>query len=148
MHEVVFALQFTGRAGPVPGTTGKRQARTTAGSQVLRTILTRDSIEATVHAVGPSTATLESAVEATGDGRFTESGTITYGTVGTLQFETIGDGIAGVSAAAGIRHGAVIWRITGGDGKFAGATGLITSNFAVTDDGRVTDNHFVRLYLH
>jgi hypothetical protein len=40
-----------------------------------------------------------------------------------------------------------MWRITGGDGRFAGAQGLITSNFTVTSDGRVTDDHVIRLYL-
>ena len=44
-------------------------------------------------------------------------------------------------------HGVVMWRITGGDGRFAGAQGLITSNFTVTPDGQVTDDHFTRLYL-
>jgi hypothetical protein len=40
-----------------------------------------------------------------------------------------------------------MWRITGGAGRFAGAQGLITSNFTVGPDGLVTDDHFVRLYL-
>ena len=35
----------------------------------------------------------------------------------------------------------------GGDGRFARAQGLITSNFAVSADGDVTDNHFARIYL-
>ena len=44
-------------------------------------------------------------------------------------------------------HGVVMWRITGGEGRFAGARGLITSNFTVTPDGLVTDDHVTRLYL-
>jgi hypothetical protein len=40
-----------------------------------------------------------------------------------------------------------MWRVTGGSGRFAGAKGLITSNFTVTADGEVTDDHFTRLYL-
>jgi len=34
-----------------------------------------------------------------------------------------------------------------GDGAFAGVRGLITSNFTVSADGEVVDNHFARLYL-
>jgi len=41
----------------------------------------------------------------------------------------------------------VLWTITGGDGAFAGARGLITSNFTVAADGEVVDNHFARIYL-
>jgi hypothetical protein len=37
--------------------------------------------------------------------------------------------------------------VTGGEGRFAGARGLITSNFTVSGDGEVADHHFARLYL-
>jgi len=43
--------------------------------------------------------------------------------------------------------GGVVWSITAGDGAFAGARGLITSNFTVNADGEVIDDHFARLYL-
>jgi hypothetical protein len=48
---------------------------------------------------------------------------------------------------AGWSHGVVMWRITGGEGRLAGAQGLITSNFTVSPNGEVTDDHFTRLYL-
>lgn len=34
-----------------------------------------------------------------------------------------------------------------GTGSFAGAAGVIVSNFTVTPAGEVTDNQFARLYL-
>ena len=40
-----------------------------------------------------------------------------------------------------------MWTITGGTGRLAGARGLITSNFTVSGEGEVVDDHFVRLYL-
>jgi hypothetical protein len=40
-----------------------------------------------------------------------------------------------------------MWTVTGGDGLFAGAQGLITSNFAVSAGGEVVDHHVARLYL-
>ena len=43
--------------------------------------------------------------------------------------------------------GGVVWTITRGDGAFAGARGVITSNFTVSTDGVVVDNHLTRLYL-
>jgi hypothetical protein len=41
----------------------------------------------------------------------------------------------------------VIWSITRGDGRLAGASGLITSNFTVSATGDVVDNQFVVLFL-
>jgi hypothetical protein len=40
-----------------------------------------------------------------------------------------------------------MWTVTGGDGLFAGAQGLITSNFTVNLEGDVVDHHVARLYL-
>ncbi len=51
------------------------------------------------------------------------------------------------SPVAGRTLGAVMWTVTGGDGLFAGAQGLITSNFAVSAGGEVVDHHVARLYL-
>jgi len=44
-------------------------------------------------------------------------------------------------------HGAVTWTVTGGAGWFAGARGLITSNFVASAQGEVVDNQFARLYV-
>jgi hypothetical protein len=40
-----------------------------------------------------------------------------------------------------------MWRIDSGQGQFEGASGLITSNFTVGDDGEVTDNHFGVIFV-
>ncbi len=146
-REVVFALEFTGRGGPVAGSTTERRARTTAPSQALRTVLAPDGIRGSVEALPGESALLESRVERFPDGTFVEDGTITYGRAGSISFDTVGRGHVGPAAGGIGSHGVVMWRITGGDGRFAGAQGLITSNFTVTPDGLVTDDHFTRLYL-
>jgi hypothetical protein len=147
MRELVFALEFRGRAGPVPGSESQRQARSTAPSQTLSTVLAGDGVRARMEAAGGESAVLESRVERFGDGTFVEDGTITYGSAGRVEFETIGRGWVGPSPLAGWVVGGVVWTITGGDGRFAGARGLITSNFTVSADGEVIDDHFTRLYL-
>lgn len=147
MRELVFALEFRGRGGPVPGSTTKRQARTTAPSQTWRTILGPGEVRAAVEPVAGESAVLESRVERFPDGTFVEDGTITYGTAGSVSFDTVGRGHVGPAPLPGWSHGVVMWRITGGEGRFAGAQGLITSNFTVSPDGEVTDDHFTRLYL-
>ena len=90
---------------------------------------------------------LESRVERFADGTFAEDGTITYGRAGTISFVTVGRGRVGPSPIPGWVHGAVIWSVTGGDGFFAGAQGLITSNFVVSAAGVVVDNHVARIYV-
>ena len=147
MREVVFALEFKGRAGPVPGSESKRQARSTAPSQTLSTVLGPEGVRARVEMAAGESAMLDSRVERFGDGSFVEDGTITYGSAGRVVFETLGRGWVGPAPAAGWVVGGVVWTITAGDGAFAGARGLITSNFTVSADGEVIDHHVTRLFL-
>ena len=147
MREIVFALEFRGQAGPVPGSDSKRQARSTAPSQTLATVLERDGVRARIDATTGDTAVLESRVERFGDGTFVEDGTITYGAAGSVTFETIGRGWVAPAPLAGWVVGGVLWTITAGEGAFRGARGLITSNFTVSAQGQVIDDHVARLYL-
>lgn len=147
MREIVFALEFRGRAGPVAGSEATRRARSTAPSQTLATVLGREGVRARVQTIPGETAVLESRVERFGDGTFVEDGTIVYGSAGTITFETLGRGWVGPAPRAGWVMGGVLWAITAGDGAFAGARGLLTSNFTVSADGEVIDYHVARVYL-
>jgi hypothetical protein len=147
MRELVFALTFRGTAGPTPGSPATRQARTVAPSQVLRTVLSATGIDSGVEPIEGQLAVLESRVERFADGTFVEDGTIAYGAAGSVSFATVGRGTIGASPIPAWVHGAVIWSVTGGTGCFAGASGLITSNFVASADGEVVDQHVARLYL-
>jgi hypothetical protein len=147
MREIVFVLEFRGKAGAVPGSATQRQARTTAPSQLFETVLGADGVHTRIGQVGGDVAVLESRVERSGDGSFVEDGTITYGRAGSVSFDTIGRGWVGPSAIPGLVHGGVVWRITGGSGALSGARGIITSNFTVNGDGDVVDDHVARLFL-
>jgi hypothetical protein len=50
---------------------------------------------------------------------------------GELQITTLTDGALGPAAQPGVLHGAAVYRITAGTGRFDGASGLITSNFVL-----------------
>ena len=147
MKELVFALEFKGSAGPVPGSDNKLRAKTSATGQTLRSVLKPDGVQAAIEPAGGDSATFESEVEMVGEGAFLESGTIKYGSAGKVTFKTVGRGVLGPSPLTGAQRGAVIWEITGGDGRFKGAQGIITSNFTVGSQGEVVDDHFVRLFL-
>jgi hypothetical protein len=145
--ELVFALEFRGRGENLPGSDTKRRARTSAPSQILSTILGAGGVTARVEPAAGEAAVLEARVERFGDGTFVEEGEITYGTAGKITFTTLGRGWVGPGPAKAGVHGAVVWTVTGGDGRFAGARGLITSNFAVSAGGDVVDHHVARLLL-
>jgi hypothetical protein len=147
MRHVIFALQFKGMAGPVEGAEGKLWAKTSASSQVLRTTLAASDIQAVVESAGGGSAAFESDVQFGADGTFLESGSIDYGAVGRVTFKTVGQGVLGPSGIPDLQRGGVIWEITGGNRRLAGATGLITSNFTVGAQGEVTDNHFAQIFL-
>jgi hypothetical protein len=147
VRQLVFALRFRDRASLAQGTECKLEARTSATSQVLRTVLTAHGVEATVEAMGGGLASFESEIHMTGDSTFQKTGTITYGAAGKVAFTTMGQGVLGPSSLDALQCGAVIWEMMGGDGKFVGGTGLITSNFTVSPAGEVVDNQVVRLFL-
>jgi hypothetical protein len=131
----------------VPGSTTKRQARTVAPSQAWRTVIAATGVGGEVEPVPGEAAVLESRVERFADGSFVEDGAITYGSAGSIAFDTVGRGHVGPAPDGRGHHGVVMWRVTRGDGRFAGAQGLITSNFTVGPDGEITDDHFTHLYL-
>src|SRR5882724_83814 len=137
MRELVFVLKFRGHARPVPDAEGQRRARSVAASQTLATVLGPSGVTVRLDAVAGEGAVLESRVERFGDGTFVEDGTITYGSAGAITFETIGRGWVGPSPLAGWVVGGVVWSVTGGQGIFAGARGLINSNFTVNAGGEV-----------
>ena len=145
MRELVFALEFRGTAGA--GADGTRRARSTAPSQTLTTVLGGAGVHAQTKPLDGEHAVLESIVERFPDGSFVEDGTITYGPAGSVTFATIGRGTVAPAPVDGWTSGAVVWTVTGGRGAFAGATGLITSNFTVSAQGEVVDHHVARLYL-
>jgi hypothetical protein len=89
------------------------------------------SIEVVEHggAVDPlGRASYENHATFTGESTFAETGVIRYDD-GELQITTLSDGTLGPSPQPDVLHGAAVYRITGGSGRFDGASGLITSNF-------------------
>jgi hypothetical protein len=147
MKEIVFALEFRGSAAPEAGSDKKLRAKTSATSQTLRSVLRADGIQGGIETAGEGSASFESEVEIVGEGVFVESGSIRYGKAGKVSFRTVGQGTLGPSPLAGLQRGAVMWEVTRGEGRLAGAQGLITSNFTVGAQGEVVDNQYARLFL-
>ena len=128
MRDLVFAMELRGRAAPVEAKASTLRAQTAGRGQAGETV------------------NFESEVVLKGD-HFNETGSIEYVGRGKVMFETVGVGYLAPSPLPGTQWGAVIWRITEGEGEFQGATGYITSNFTVSANGEVVDNHYVRMVL-
>ena len=102
MREIVFALEFRGRAGAEPGAphlaarAAPRRARPCAPSSA------RAASPSAMEPLAGEAAVLDSRVERFSDGTFVEDGTITYGSAGAITFVTMGRGHVGPSAAAGL----------------------------------------------
>jgi hypothetical protein len=87
-------------------------------------------------------------VTITGGTSFVESGSIRFGEGNhRLRFSTVGQCYLGASPDPQLKNGSVMWRVDGGEGQFAAASGFITSNFTIGDAGEVTDNHFGVIFV-
>ena len=97
MRELVFALEFRGRGGPVPGSDHQAPGAHHRAQPDLRAAILgrRRRPSAAVEPVAGETAVLESRVERFADGTFVEDGTITYGRAGSVTFDTVGRGHVG-----------------------------------------------------
>ena len=147
MREIIYAMRFTGRTEPVGSAGNVLAAATTAPSSALTVTVGPEGLSGVLQPAAGGEATFESEVTFTSETGFQETGTIAFGAGHELRFSTVGSGHLAPSADPGRRHGAVAWRVDGGEGQFAGATGLITSNFFVAEDLAVTDHHFGVLLL-
>ncbi len=148
MRQIFYAMQFSGQAAPVAGSSNVIKAATSASSCALTTAVGTEGVSASLQPAAGGKAAFESEVTVTGETSFVESGTIRFGEGNhRLRFSTVGQGYMGASADPKLRHGSVIWRVEGGEGQFAGASGLITSNFTLSEAGEVVDRHFGVIFV-
>jgi hypothetical protein len=147
MQEVLYAMRFRGQAEPVGEVGNVLRAATSAPSSTLTSAVGPDGLTGTLASVPGEEATFASEVTFTGETSFQETGTIGFGNGHHLRFSTVGSGYLAPSADPTRKHGTVMWKVEGGEGQFAGASGLITSNFFVDDALGVVDHHFGVLLL-
>jgi hypothetical protein len=147
MRCLTYAMRFTGHATPVSPDGTVLKAATTAPSATLTATVGPDGLSSDLQPAAGGEAAFESEVTVTGATSFQEVGTIAFGDGHRLRFGTVGSGHLDASADPARRHGAVTWRVQGGEGQFTGASGLITSNFLVGAGGDVTDHHLGVIFL-
>jgi hypothetical protein len=147
MRHIIYCMQFKGTATP-GSDKGVLKATTSATSSSVKTVIGPNGVEGAFSPADGGMAFFESEVKMTGPQHFTESGSISFGEGDdTLNFSTVGQGELIPSADPKEMSGAVTWKVDSGEGQFAGASGYITSNFLVSDQGEVTDYHFGLIFL-
>lgn len=147
MKQIIYAMQFRGKAGPGASPIVMK-AMTSSPSSTVTTVVGPEGVHGSIQPAAGESAQFESEVRVTGDTSFTETGTIRFGnSKHTLRFSTVGQGFLGKSPDEALQHGSVMWRVESGEGQFAGASGLITSNFTLSAVGEVIDNHFGLIFL-
>jgi hypothetical protein len=147
MRQIVYAMRFTGQATPIGADGNVLRASTSSPSTAITSHVGADGLNGTIEAVPGGEATFTSEVTFTSETDFLETGTITFGNGHQLRFGTVGQGYLGASVDPTRKHGTVMWRVESGEGQFAGASGLITSNFFVDGQLGVVDHHFGVLLL-
>jgi hypothetical protein len=141
----VYALQFRGQTAIGPDGAVRKEARAPGGALV--TSLTPHGVEGRfVWAPGEhDEARLDSTLTFRGDETFDEEGTLLFARGNGVRLE--GRGRLSASRDPHLRHGTVMWKILGGEGAFDGASGLITSNFFLSDTGELTDNQLGVIFV-
>lgn len=142
MKPITFSLQFRGQIAQSKGGP-RKQARAPGGALV--TSLTAEGPDAHfVWASGDEEALLESRLAFQDDHRFEEVGTVVFALGNSLRIR--GRGRLAPSADPDLRQGTVVWRIEGGDGHFEGSSGLVTSNFLLSETGDLTENQLAVVF--
>ena len=122
MRRIVITTRFEGQADAPSGDPPQTDPR--ARSVSLDAVLA-DGSDAGIHR-----ASYENHAVFTGESSFSEAGTIRYDDGdGEVEIATLSDGTLGPCTDPDVLHGAAVYRITGGGGRFAQATGLVTTNF-------------------
>ena len=146
MRQLVYVMRFTGQVAAVGPDGTVLMVTASAPGTTLTTRVGHTGL-ACVLELEAGKATFVSELTLTGKTSFQEVGTVVVGNGHRLRFATIGSGYLGPGPDSMRQQGAVVWRVEGGEGQFAGACGLITSNFSLDADHGLISHHLGVLFI-
>ena len=140
MNQLVILVKYNGEAGAPEGA----PPRFTVRGQSEDVILLEGD-----RSMLPEKGDLRVAGDDDRRGHFQEDATITLGDKGDrLTVSAVSEGTLGASAENGVMQGSVIWQVERGDGRFIGASGLVTACFtAEVDSGKAKEYQVLSLFL-
>jgi hypothetical protein len=115
----------------------------------MQTVVGPEGVETVLHPAPGELAFLETELHLSGHDALEGSGILTFGEDGNheLRLATIHAGHLGPSTIPGVMAGAMIWKISGGTGRFQSASGLIASTFTMTESGELSEFQCGVLYV-
>ena len=124
------------------------KAMTSSPSCTLTTVIGSEGVQGSVQPAAGGKGSFESEVTVTGETSFSGIGQHSlWRRQSSAAIQYGGTGVSGDSPEPKVKSGAVMWRVEGGEGQFAGANGYTTSNFTLDEAGHVADNQFGVLYV-
>jgi hypothetical protein len=148
MRQIVYNLHFRSKATPADAEGKVLRTTGSAVSGRATTLVGPGGIESSYAAQPGDAALFESEVRITAPNLFTETGSISFGEGHRLLFSCFGQGqLLPSTDGSHLMCGAVTWKAEGGEGQFEGATGLITSNFTLNNEGEINDYQLGLLFV-
>ncbi len=135
MNRINYSTQFTGTCETSDYSDGAFKTSTVAP---IGSIFAEEG-EGTVSLVNSSDAEIKSTIVLTGNGTFQQYGTITFeDSRDRLHFSTQGQGR--IEESADGKRASASLKIDRGEGRFRDASGLISTEFSVDENGNVIDS--------
>ena len=141
MRQLVYTMHFRGKISRSSGNGGSLRSTSSGTSCTMQTLVGPLGPETTLHPAEGDLAFIEAEIHLSGQDAFEGSGVLAFGDEGehSLRFSSSKSGQIGPSGVPGVLAGAVNWRVDGGAGRFASASGFITSTFTVTESGELSE---------
>ena len=147
MSSIIYDMVFDGQGEQETEGEYLWITRASASSMQFTTEITDDSVYLHKEEIAGPKAEYITKVMACEGGKlgpgkkFWEWGTVAFGNNNVLKFDTVGTGEFQPIGDQGLMQGGIVWEVDGGSGIFERAKGIITSNFTLDKDNRVTDYH-------
>ena len=141
MRQVIYSMHFRGQAS-ASGETAKSLKTTSSGTScTMETVVGPSGVETTLHPAPGDLAFLEAQIHPAEDHSLEGSALLSFGDDGLhgLKLQTMHGGHLSPSPNPGIMAGSVNWKVVGGTGRFASASGFVASTFTLTDDGELSE---------
>ena len=141
MQRIVMTALFQGEAAAPSGDPPHTDPRASS--------ISIEAVSADGSDAGMERASYENHAVFTSESTFAETGTISFDDGDAeLEIATLSDGTLGPCAQPDVLHGAAVYRITGGGGGFAQATGLVTTNFLLwPETGRFEERQVAVVFV-
>ena len=109
MKQIIYVMQFKGKAGAGPSA-NVMKAATSSPSTTVTTVVGAEGVQGKIEPAAGGKAEFESEVTITGDTSFVEKGSIRFGDRNRLHFSSIEHGYLADSPDPKLKSGAVMWR--------------------------------------